>query len=100
MAAESINALVVLDTSVHVHCRRFDELDWPSIVGAREVTLVVPAQVLRELDKIKDQHRSRGVRERVRRVVSRLKDLLPPTADGVVRAKVTIEFHHQRASSE
>ena len=87
---------VVLDTSVYVHCRRFDEVAWPKEFATDRVALVVPMQVLRELDTIKDQHRSKVIRERVGKIIARLRVLLKADAASPVREGVTVEFHHAR----
>jgi hypothetical protein len=92
-------ALVIVDTSVYMHCRRFDEIDWRDVVGADAVTLVIPVQVLRELDEQKDQHRSRAMRERVRGVIRRIKELVRVDGPAPVRAGVTIALDARRISA-
>src|SRR5205814_6231219 len=44
-------AIAVLDTHVLLHYRLFDEVDWPTLVGAKPVRLVVPLRVVEELDE-------------------------------------------------
>jgi hypothetical protein len=91
---------VVLDTNVYMHAHRFDTVDWHRVVGADSVGIALPAQVLRELDKHKDSHPSRTMRERVRGVIAQLKPLVAPGSGGHVRAGVNIEFYHPPIPAE
>ena len=47
-----------LDTNVFLHYR-YGEIDWCAFAGAEEVSLVVVAEVFREVEKHKDQSRNR-----------------------------------------
>jgi len=49
-----------IDTNVLIHGKTFDELDWPEIVGASEVCLVLATVVLKELDKHKNESNYSG----------------------------------------
>lgn len=60
----------VLDTNDFLEHRRFTEVPWPELVSASAVVLVVPWQVVSELDSNKTNNRSAAKRERAR-------DLLP-----------------------
>ena len=45
---------ILLDTNIYLHCQSFDSLPLKKIVGATdEVSILLPMQVLRELDKRK-----------------------------------------------
>ena len=46
----------LLDTNIYLHCQAFDTLPLKEIVGATdEVAVLLPLQVLRELEKKKDE---------------------------------------------
>jgi PIN domain len=84
---------VVADTNVFVHYRRYDELDWPRLVTARSVRLVVPLLVLDELDDL--SYRSRDVGERAHDVLRSLRNLrsgAPPEVPVDVRQAVTMQI--------
>lgn len=66
-----------LDTNVFLHFRMFDEVDWPEVVGASNVCLVVAPAVLAELDRFKDDHTVTWRRDRARKVLSKLDQFLP-----------------------
>lgn len=70
------DTFVALDTSVYLHCDFFIEVDWAAVVGHAKVTLLVPMDVLRELDRHKDTHRFRKRRERARRVIGEINKAL------------------------
>lgn len=79
---------IFLDTNVYLHYRRFDEIDWTEIVGAKSITVIVPPVVVRELNKHKDFHSQPRVRKCAGRILKRLAELLEagpgtPLRDGV-----------------
>ena len=63
---------VFIDTNTYVHYRFFDTLDWPSIVEAKKVRLVVTQTVVSELDKLKYTASSAKDRQRVKKIIKRL----------------------------
>jgi len=83
---------LVPDTSVYLHCRFFTEVDWPSLVNRSQVVLVLPAPVLREIDKHKDSHPQRKRRERARRVVDEFKKA-QQSATGALRPGVGFQAY-------
>lgn len=85
-----------LDTNVWVHYRPIDEIDWLALLGADEAELLVPAIVIDELDKLKDQASSRRVRDRARSALKRIEDIAagPPV---IVRPRVTCRVVHDLA---
>ncbi|HET9066731.1 MAG TPA: PIN domain-containing protein [Gemmatimonadales bacterium] len=56
-----------LDTNIWVHFRPVEEIDWPRLLGACHVEIVVPRITVQELDKLKDSAPSRRVQDRARR---------------------------------
>ena len=90
--------VIIADSNVYLHAdRSFKNLDWLKLADARQVRLLVPMQVVRELDSAK--HASGGkrvggadtesVRDRARRTLGQLRDMFEdpdhiyPVASGV-----------------
>ena len=49
---------ILLDTNIYLHCQAFDTLPLKEIAGATdEVAVLLPMQVLRELEEKKDDKR-------------------------------------------
>ena len=68
---------ILLDTNIYLHCQAFDTLPLKEIAGATdEVAVLLPMQVLRELEKKKDDRRDSSVNKRARTVCSKLGDIL------------------------
>jgi hypothetical protein len=80
--------LAVVDTHVLLHYRLFDEVDWPAIVGAENVRLVVPLRVIDELDA-KKAGRRQELGDRARTVIRHLEETLARNGD--VREGVRLE---------
>lgn len=77
-----------LDTNVFLHYR-YDEVDWCALAGSEEATVVVVAEVFREVEKHKDQSRNR-VQGRARLVSSWITKVWT-SPDRIVRAGVRLE---------
>jgi hypothetical protein len=65
----SAAAVAVLDTHVLLHYKPLAEVDWPAVIGAKAVRLVVPLRVIDELDEKKAARRP----ELARRADTRVK---------------------------
>ncbi len=63
---------VFLDTMIYLHYTWFEDIGWQDIVGDQKIQIVVPHITLDELDTHKDNHKSPKIRERARKVASRL----------------------------
>lgn len=66
---------VILDTNILLHYKSFEEIPWQEELGCGEVTIVLTAIVLEEIDNKKDQEKGK-IQKRARTVSSRLKDIL------------------------
>lgn len=55
LTPDTSDQFVVPDTNVLVHGRIFSDVDWPRMVGAKTVTLLLPLAVLDELDDLKNR---------------------------------------------
>ena len=98
MAPDEIPTFIVLDTNVYLHCTSFHEVDWPRITGRSAVTIVLPVQVFREIDRQKTENRSAKVRHRATDISARLGRLLMAVAPGEpapVRERVQLVFYHK-----
>jgi PIN domain len=84
--------LTVVDTHVLLRFLPPDQVDWPTVVGAPTVRLVLPLRVVEELDEKKYTARD-DLADRARRLLSQLRTHLAPTAGGPtsLRSGVTIE---------
>lgn len=64
------NMYLVIDTTVPLHYKSIDQIDWSKISGYKNPTIYVPLVVIEELDKHKDQHRHRKMRERAKKALA------------------------------
>ncbi|MBN1562618.1 MAG: hypothetical protein JXA10_02185 [Anaerolineae bacterium] len=74
-----------VDTNIFMQFEMFDQVDWPSILEADEVCLVIPKTVIQELDKFKDDPRSERRRRRARKVLPKIRALANPNQDVLFR---------------
>jgi len=67
---------LLLDTNIYLHCQSFESIPWKTLAGCSdEYCILLPMQVLRELDGVKD--RGEGtVNKRARTICSRLGEIL------------------------
>jgi rRNA-processing protein FCF1 len=90
--------LLICDTNVLIHGKRFHELPWNEKVSERKIRLVIPLAVLDELDKQKDE----GNRD-ARAVLKDLDGILKPGAAlerVTLRTHVTLQLTDEPASYE
>lgn len=67
---------VFCDTMVFLHYRLFTEIDFQSLMKVKTVTLVVPDTVSNEIDKHKDTSNNKRLRERAKKVSSKIAELI------------------------
>ncbi|MBU1612784.1 MAG: hypothetical protein KKC99_13155 [Proteobacteria bacterium] len=67
----TLRAFAFLDTNVLIHGKPIEQVDWPKVLGAEEVVLVLAITVIGELDKLKDGAEGRLSRSRAREFMSR-----------------------------
>lgn len=77
-----------LDTNCFLHYRLFDQIPWDKELNAKSVCLRVAGVVVDELDKHKDKHHVKHIRERAVQVTGRLLDILD--RGGAVRNHVIL----------
>ena len=83
--------IVVLDTHVLLHYLPPDQIEWPDVVNAKEVRLVIPLRVIEELDEKKFSD-SKLLRTRSRALLPQLEAVIAPGGKpGALRDHVTIE---------
>lgn len=76
---------ILLDTNIYLHCVAFDTLPWKEIVSVDdEVAILLPMQVLRELEKKKDDTSEKAVNRRARSICAKLSDILLDGKDSSV----------------
>lgn len=61
-----------LDTNILLQYKTFDEIDWCKELGAKPVTLVIPLEVIDELDRHKNHPSSDRIRKRTRLILGKL----------------------------
>ena len=77
------------DTNVLMHYARPDQIDWCTLSDARKVILTLAPVVIGELDKHKNQHPIRRLKDRAREIASWMRLL----EDGaVLKPGVSVEF--------
>lgn len=72
-----------LDTNMFLHFQRFDTVDWPKVLGARKVCLMLTPTVMEELDHYKDDPKNPGRQKRAKEILSKLDDILPVDTAGI-----------------
>ena len=72
---------VVLDSNIYLHYQSFEEIPWSKELGCEEVIIVIPAIVLEEIDKKKDEEKGK-IQKRAKKVASRLGEILVDGKDG------------------
>jgi hypothetical protein len=72
-----------LDTNVFLHFQMFDTVDWPQVLGAQNVCLMLTTTVMEELNRHKDDARNPGRQKRAKEILSKLDDILPTDAAGI-----------------
>lgn len=77
------------DTNVFLHWRSFDEVDWPSVVDRAPVVLVLTRTVVGELDRHKNENKSRKLRERAATALAKIEKLL----EGDARVSDRVRLH-------
>lgn len=85
---------------VFLHYRPLRELNLPSLVGAEQVTVIVPAITIRELDKHKDTHPTRKIRDRAGKVLRKIYEAIEKSTkmDGEIGVEFFPDFPSQQLS--
>lgn len=82
-----------VDTDVLLHFQTFDEVDWPRLMSAESVEIVLAPTVMQELNRHKDDASNQWRHDRARMLVSKLRHLLAGVEPGQlapVRPNVTL----------
>ena len=82
---------IFVDANVYLHYRSIEEIDLPAILGAENVTVVIPRITLKELDKENSTHPSRKIRDRAHRALKKIEEWT--SGKGEVRCGVLAEFY-------
>lgn len=89
-----------IDTNILIHRKTFDEIDWPRVVGADEVCLVVSQVVLKELDKLKND-KTDWIQERARTLLKKLRPFIRGSAmSATICPHVTLHIIGQEPRSD
>jgi hypothetical protein len=79
-ASEEETVFCFFDTNILLHYPMFDEVDWPDVIDAPTVCLMVAPIVIHELGDIKDDNRNERRQTRERDVLPKLDRALPKDA--------------------
>ena len=63
-SGERKRAYVFFDTMIFIHCLPIEQIDVPKILGEASITLIVPRITIQELDKHKNTHPNRKIKDR------------------------------------
>lgn len=89
--ARRSGAPIVLDTNAYLHVSPFEEVDWCKELHQKSVRIVLPIEILRELDKVKYMRGDRSARaDNVLKVLDGLSEIFEQGV-AMVRENVTIE---------
>jgi hypothetical protein len=96
------NIVAYLDTMVFLHYPDFTGLDWCKILDAEDVELIIPSVILYELDEHKDKHPNGNIRKRVRKLLSKIEELVgdDTTARVTDHIKLTVILEEPPAEFE
>lgn len=90
MSSDQTTRYAFLDTNTLLHYRFFDEIDWPTELGAERVVLVFTSQVISELDKVKYSTRSSRKADRAQKVCRKLLEIIEAGGRAEVRRNVDV----------
>jgi len=66
---------IVLDSNIFLHYKSFEEIPWQEELGCEDITIILTAIVLEEIDKKKDEEKGK-IQKRAKTVTGRFKDIL------------------------
>jgi hypothetical protein len=89
MGSEEMPSYYFLDANVLMHFQTFDEVDWISVLGEREIELLLAPSVMREIDKFKDDSSNDWRKKRVRSLLNKLRTIWSGSTN-IVRNNVSI----------
>jgi hypothetical protein len=81
-----------LDTNTFLHYLSLDQIDWPVILDAQSVFLMVAPTVLRELEKQKALNAVKRLRKRAAGAIAALDAYVDTGSPAKVRDKVSVDF--------
>jgi len=84
--------LAFVDTNTFLHYLALEHVDWPAVLGARRVTLMIAPVIIRELDKHKSTSSSRKLRKRAAAAIARLNKWADAALPAVIRPGVQLGF--------
>jgi hypothetical protein len=70
-----MSKVAFLDTNIYLHYQLFDQIKWPEVLKASEVTIVIPPITLRELNRQKELNTRSRVKQRAGLVQNKLSSL-------------------------
>lgn len=83
---------VFIDTSTHLGCKAFDEVDWLTLLDAESVTIIILPIIMGELDEKKDSHPNQRIRNRAKSIGKKFNRLFEGDLEASLRDHVTIKY--------
>ena len=92
-----MSKVIFLDSMVFMHFRSIEGIDFLNLFNEDLVEIIIPRVTIQELDKHKNTHPSRKIRDRVARVLSKIEKWI---VDDIpeLRPEVTLKFYPDRPS--
>jgi len=85
-------AFIFIDTNTLLHFQRPDQIDWPALVAAPSVTLIITPVVLRELDRQKVHNPKKRLRDRANDRIKWLSGFIQVHGDPSIRSHTSLRF--------
>lgn len=81
----------LLNINMALHYKGVDQIDWPAVLGARQVVLVFTPTFIRGLEKNKAHNPSKKLRKRASQYISWLAEAARTTQPYIIHEGVTIK---------
>ena len=89
---ETTERHIFLDTMLYLHFRPVEDTDWPTVVDADAVVIIVPRITVQELDKHKNSHPSRKIRDRAKSFLVKLEEWAKEEDGSMIRENVRLKY--------
>jgi len=89
---------VIVDTSILLHYKQLDQINWPTEVDAADVHLMIVPVVIRELNKHKDQNPSKKLRKRAAEYLKWFNSLMDKCLETTIRSHTVLRFEGHEPS--
>lgn len=81
-----------LDTNTFLHYERFEEIDWCKILNSKKVIITICSAVTKELDEKKFLAPDLKIRDRAKKIISKLNEIEETVGSNSIRDNVELHF--------